>query len=180
MKNMISGLTVFIVVILSVTPVFAFGDPANSPNLNANVYNTFQSEREGLRTTAAQIVVDARNARTVMGEKAASVERSVSQTASAVESFVQRASSPEFREDVNNRVESNIQEVSGNYQNFKNEAGAAAKQGFDNFKRNVKNTVSNTSINMRRKINPIQFSIKDAVQKTGSAVGHAIDNVLSR
>lgn len=180
MKNMISGLTVFVVVILSVTPVFAFGDPANSPNLNANVYNTFQSEREGLRNNAAQIVVDVRNARTAIGEKAASVERSVSMAASAVESLAQRASSPEFREDVNNRVESNIQEASSNYQNLKNDAGAAAKQGFDNFKRNVKNTVSNTSINIKRKINPIKYSVKDAVQRSGSAVGQAIDNVLSR
>lgn len=180
MKNIISGLAVFIAIVLSAAPVFAFGDSANSPNMNANVYNTFQSEREGLRTNAAQIAVDARNIRTVIGEKAASVERSVSQAASAAEGFIQRASSPEFREDVNNRIESNIQEFSGNYQGFKNEAGAAAKQGFDNFKRNVKNTVGNTSANIKRKISPIKYSVKDAVQKTGSAIGHAIDNVLSR
>ncbi len=180
MKNMISGLTILLVAALSVTPVFAFGDAANSPNMNANVYNTFQSEREGLRNNAAQISVDVRNARTVIGEKAASVERSVSMAAGAAESFVQRASSSEFREEVNNRIENNIQEASNNYQNLKNDAGAAAKQGFDNFKRNVKNTVSNTSINIKRKINPIKYSVKDAVQKTGSAVGHAIDNVLNR
>ncbi len=180
MKNMISGLTVFVVIILSVTPVFAFGDAANSPNMNANVYNTFQSEREGLRNNAAQISVDVKNARTVIGEKAASIERSVSQAASAVESLAQRASSSEFRENVNNRVESNIQETSSNYQNLKNDVGATAKQGFDNFKRNVKNTVSNASANIKRKINPIKYSVKDVVQRTGSAVGHAIDNVLDR
>ena len=180
MKNMISGLTVFVVVILSVTPVFAFGDAANSPNMNANVYNTFQSEREGLRNNAAQISVDVKNACTVIGEKASSVERSVSMAASAAGSFVQKASSPEFREDVNNRVESNIKEASSNYQNLKNDAGTAAKQGFDNFKRNVKNTVRNTSINIKRKINPIKYSVKDVVQRSGSAVGQAIDNILDR
>ncbi len=180
MRNTISFFIAAAVIILSINPALAFGDPANSPNANATVYNTFQSEREGLRDNVNQISQDAKDARAYVVEKTARVKNSVSRTATVAGSMVERATSGDIKERISERIESGVSEVKNGCENFKSQVGPAVKEGVSRFKQSVSNGVENTTANIKRKIHPIGYSVRSVVDRAGSAVGQAIDNVLNR
>ena len=180
MKNTISILAAISIIVISFGTASAFGDAANSPNANATSIYAFQSEREGLRHNANQISSDVRDARAQLSARASQVRNAAAQVVNSAEAAIDKVTSEEFRNEVTNRVATEVEQAKTNYKNLKTESSSGFRGSMRRFKEGVSYRMSDGVTRIKEKINPLKYSAEGVIQNIGGSAGHAADNLLGR